>query len=362
MSPHSGSVASARTAAWLSRAYERHGRAVFAYAFHLAGERGEAERLSVAVFVEAHRVLAAGGSIGRPRVWLLTRVRDRAPILPHDRRGGTLRHLPPAGVREITAVRAELARLEPPGEDALVLRQWCGLRPAEIAAVLGVPTRVVRRALAEWARAARPRGGRTTRRVASAVAAAGIGVAAADLRAGVPKALASTVPGFTAGSTTAAAGLGAVPLAAGALKAGVAVAAAAAAIGAAHTVAPALPTPWSGGDAHRSGSPPTAAKPSGGYHGGGSRRHRHAGGKPGRAGAHPSKPSHPAKPAHPSTPAHPAQPTHPSKPAHPAHPTHPAKPAKPTHPTHPTRPSKPANPGNPSGPGTPSHPGKPAKP
>jgi len=97
-------VAPARSAAWLSRAYARHGEAVFAYAFHLTGERGEAERLTVAAFVDAHRVLVAGGSLRRPRVWLLRRAAERAPILPHDRRGGTVRHLPPVGGRDRKSV------------------------------------------------------------------------------------------------------------------------------------------------------------------------------------------------------------------------------------------------------------------
>ena len=92
-------MAPAKTAAWLSRAYERHGEAVFAYAFHLTGERDEAERLSIAVFMDAHDIIRAGGSIRRVRVWLLQRVHERAPILPHDRRGGTVRHLPPAGAQ-----------------------------------------------------------------------------------------------------------------------------------------------------------------------------------------------------------------------------------------------------------------------
>jgi DNA-directed RNA polymerase specialized sigma24 family protein len=35
-------VATSKTAAWFSRAYERHGEAVFAYAFHLTGARDEA--------------------------------------------------------------------------------------------------------------------------------------------------------------------------------------------------------------------------------------------------------------------------------------------------------------------------------
>ena len=94
-------MAPSKTAAWLSRAYERHGEAVFAYAFHVTGARDEAERLSVAAFMDAHDVVADGGSVRHARVWLLRRVYDRAPILPHDRRGGPLRHLPPAGGHEV---------------------------------------------------------------------------------------------------------------------------------------------------------------------------------------------------------------------------------------------------------------------
>jgi hypothetical protein len=54
--------------------------------------------------MDAHDVVADGGSVRQVRVWLLRRVHDRAPILPHDRRGGPLRHLPPPGGRGLTSV------------------------------------------------------------------------------------------------------------------------------------------------------------------------------------------------------------------------------------------------------------------
>ena len=342
---------------------------MFAYAFHLTGARDEAERLSVAVFMDAHDMVAAGGTIRAVRVWLLMRVHGRAPILPHDRRGGSVRHLPPPGGHGITSMRAELALLDPPVEDALVLRQWCGLRPAEIATVLGVTPGEVRRALREEGAAAGR--GRSPRRMAALVAGAGVGIAAAEMRAGVPKALAATVPGFGAGSAGTAAGAGAIPLIAGVAKGTLVVAAAAAAIGAAHTVAPRVAIPWPGGGGHSSGSG-ARSQPSG-LHG-----HRHTGGKqggrpggnggkgshPGRPGdpskhSHPSKPAHPA---HPAKPAHPSHPSHPSKPAHPAKPvkpSHPAKPTRPTKPTHPARPVKPSHPAQPAGPSEPAEPSNP---
>jgi DNA-directed RNA polymerase specialized sigma24 family protein len=358
-------VAPAKTAAWLGRAYERHGEVVYAYAFHLTGARDEAERLSVAAFMDAHGAVAGGASIRGARVWLLRRVHERAPILPHDRRGGTVRHLPPAGASAMTAVRAELARLEPPAEEALVLRQWCGLRPAEIAAVLGVPAARVRRALREDdAAAAR---GRSARHMAAVVAGAGVGIAAAEMRAGVPQALASTVPGFAAGSAGGAAGIGMLPFAAAALKAAVVVGAAAAAIGTAHAVAPDLATPWrgGGGGGHESGqASQRTGDGSGTPHRAGAGGNGGKGSKPARS-HHPSKPAKPGKPAkpqHPSHPAHPTAPTHPTKPSHPAKPAKPTHPAHPTHPTNPRHPAKPTRPAKPTEPSKPGHPAKPAKP
>jgi hypothetical protein len=317
---------------------------VFAYSFHLTGARDEAERLSVAAFMDAHDMVAAGGSIRAVRVWLLMRVHGRGPILPRDRRGGAGRHLPLADGCGIASTPAEL---DPPGEDALVLAQWCGLRPAEIAIVLGMTAGEVRRAL-RGDRAAALRG-RSTRRLAALGAGAGVGIAAAEMRAGVPKALAATVPGFGAGSAGTAAGIGAIPLAAGVAKATLVAAAAAAAIGAVHTVAPGVSIPWPGGVGGHSSSGGTGS-PSG------SHGRTHAGGKHGGAGSHPAKPGNPSKRSHPSKPAHPV---HPSRPDHPGHPGHPAKPPHPSRPSHPTHPSKPAGPSHPSQPSKRAQPSKP---
>jgi hypothetical protein len=282
---------------------------VFAYSFHLTGARDEAERLSVAAFMDAHDMVAAGGSIRAVRVWLLMRVHGRAPILPRDRRGGAARHLALADGRGIASTPAGL---DPLGEDALVLTQWCGLRPAEVAIVLGM-------------------------------------TAAAERRAGVPKALAATVPGFGAGSAGTAAGIGAIPLAAGVAKATLVAAAAAAAVGAVHTVAPGVSIPWPGGAGGHSSSSGTGS-PSG------SHGRTHAGGKHGGAGSHPAKSGNPSKRSHPSKPAHPVHPSHPDRPGHPAHPAKPTHPSRPSHPTHPSKPAKPSHPSQPSKRAQPSKP------
>src|SRR5690242_6639106 len=192
----------ARASAGLRRAYDAHGEAVASYAYHVTGDRGEAERLAIGVFQAAHRQLADGRRLGPVRVWLLREVRRRAPILPRDRRGG-VRLLPEVGGRELTALRAQLWRLPLDQQDALVLRHWCGLRPRAIARVVGAPAGDVRLALgaAETAVGGVPPRRRGRRRLAGTVAGTAA-LVGAQVRGGTTSALASTVPGF-AGSAAA---------------------------------------------------------------------------------------------------------------------------------------------------------------
>jgi DNA-directed RNA polymerase specialized sigma24 family protein len=364
----------ARATAWLECAYARHGLAVSSYAYHLTGDREEAERLTASVFEEAHRRRLGGRAVRRPRVWLLRRLHTTAPILPRDRRGGLVRQLPEHDARELTALRGQIWRLPLDQQGAFVLSHWCGLRPWDVARVLGLPARQVRVALRqaeaamgeEFAPAARRRG-------AAVAVGASMAVTAAQVRAGGSKALAATVPGFGGGASTAA-GAGSIPLVAAAGKVAVAAVVAATATvagavvehhvgslgGRPHVASPSVtahhavhgstprqhtPAPSGGSQpARKTPTPLPKRKPS-----------RHS--KPGRpstpvhgsGSGHPTPPSHPSHPTHPSHPSHPTHPSKPHKPhkQHPTHPTHPSKPHKPhaTHPTHPTHPAKPDKPG-----------------
>jgi DNA-directed RNA polymerase specialized sigma24 family protein len=352
----------ARATAWLERAHARHGLAVSSYAYHLTGDREEAERLTASVFEGAHRRRLDGRAVRRPRVWLLHRLHETAPILPRDRRGELVRRLPEHGARELTSLRGQIWRLPLDQQGAFVLSRWCGLRPRDVARVLGLPARQVRIALHE-AEAAVGEGYAPTRRRRGAAVAVGASMAltAAQVRAGGSKALAATVPGFSGGASSAA-GAGSIPLVmAGKVTVAAVVVATATVAGAVveHDMGSlgarphlALPSASAHHHAHSGsarpgtlgtsdGSPPAATTPTP---------------RPGREPGHHAKSGRPSKPAHGSRPAHPSHPSHPTHPAHPSHPTHPSHPARPPkthkqHPTHPTHPAKPAKPAKPDRPG-----------
>ena len=339
----------ARATAWLEGAYARHGLAVSSYAYHLTGDREEAERLTASVFEEAHRRRLDGRAVRRPRVWLLRRLHVTAPILPRDRRGGLVRRLPERSARELTSLRGQIWKLPLDQQGAFVLSRWCGLRPRGIARVLGIPARQVRIALreAEAAVGEEFAPGRRGRGAAAAVGAS-MALTAAQVRAGGSKALAAAVPGFSGGAGTAA-GAGSIPLVLAGKVAVAAVVAGTATIAGAvveHDVGslgarPHLALPTASAH-HRAHAAPVSRRSAGGSDG--SRRDSTTPTplpKPTRS--HHAKPGRPTKPAPGSGSRHPSHPSHPSHPpaSHKQHPTHP------THPTHPAKPSKPAKPDKP---------------
>ena len=145
----------------LGELYDRHGRAAYALARAIVGERADADEVVVDVFGQAWRAAAqfepARGSVGS---WLATIARTRALDLvrARGRRSRALERaasLSEDGVQEPTdrdVERAEarrlvtgaLADLPPPQRRAIELAYFGGLSQSEIAAQLGEPLGTVK--------------------------------------------------------------------------------------------------------------------------------------------------------------------------------------------------------------------------
>src|SRR5947209_760109 len=65
--------------------YAEHGGSAYAFAYHLAGSREDAEDLVQIAFLAAYRALVRGEQLVNPRAWLLTTVKRRALNLRRDR-------------------------------------------------------------------------------------------------------------------------------------------------------------------------------------------------------------------------------------------------------------------------------------
>ena len=126
--------------------YAEHGGAAYAFAYHLAGNREDAEDLVQIAFLAAYRALMRREQLVNPRAWLLTTVKRRALNLRRDRHElaasdqiETLAGADEAGwdsdVR-VAQVRASLWALPEQQHQAFVLRHWSGLSHAEIASVM----------------------------------------------------------------------------------------------------------------------------------------------------------------------------------------------------------------------------------
>jgi len=249
----------------LSELYREFAPAAYRFALHLSGRREDAEDIVQFAFLQAHRTIVAGGRLENPRAWLMTTVRRRWLTILRDRHDIPVEPAvlePLAAGRdatyagdgeELAAVRANLWALPEQQHQAFVLRHWSGLSHQEIAAVLettpsAVESLLVRARVAlvadrdldpDCAEARRRLAGSETlsdrlsghlrscarcRTARSRLARAG-GIAAALAlapRMHVADAIASTVPGFSAGA--ASAGLhsagGAAGLAGGGTSAG----------------------------------------------------------------------------------------------------------------------------------------------
>lgn len=221
--------------------------AVYRFAFHLCGRREDAEDVTQFVFLQAHRTLASGTVLEHPRAWLMTAakrrwltiLRDRhdTPVDPASLEFDDRRDPSPDADHELRDVRANLWALPEQQHQAFVLRHWSGLSYQEIAEVLGTTAAAVesllvrarasllrdrdqagecagvRRALERdrgltaqmrdhLAGCSRCRTARTRLAQVAGIA----GVLALAPRQHVAEALASTLPGFSAGAAAPAGG------------------------------------------------------------------------------------------------------------------------------------------------------------
>jgi RNA polymerase sigma factor (sigma-70 family) len=138
------------TTATLAELYDRHGRAVWAYARALVWRRDEAEDLVAEAFLALARRLKQEGPPLDPLGYLLSCVRSRVADVARHRRTVGRRRLPRpmAPLRpDQDAVREELRakileairRLEAPLAEAVALHALAGLTFEEAARLAGVP-------------------------------------------------------------------------------------------------------------------------------------------------------------------------------------------------------------------------------
>ena len=225
--------------------YAAEAAAVFRFAYHVCGNRADAEDLLQTAFLELHRFLLRGDEPANPRAWLVVVVKRRAFNLRRDRRdapsdqletlAGAIAEAPDAS-DQLAKVRATLWSLPEAQHQAFVLRHWSGLSYDEIASVLSTTPAAVESLLVRSRAAVMAEDGAdeaciavrerlcegaplaplqmrhldTCRRCSTARSrlAQATGIAAAMLlvpRAHVAQALASTIPGFTAKAAMAGA-------------------------------------------------------------------------------------------------------------------------------------------------------------
>ena len=235
--------------AQLTELYREHSAAVYRFVFHLCGRREDAEDITQFAYLQAHRTLASGTVLEHPRAWLMTAAKRRWLTILRDRHDTPVdpttleldghREPSPDADQELRDVRANLWALPEQQHQAFVLRHWSGLSYHEIAEVLETtPAAVesllvraratlvrdreeagecvgVRRALEadrgltaqmreHLSGCVRCRTARTRLAQVAGIAA----VLALAPRQHVAEALASTVPGFSAGAATSAVPVG----------------------------------------------------------------------------------------------------------------------------------------------------------
>src|SRR4051812_49088270 len=129
--------------------YERHHHTVSVICRALLRDRTEAEDAAQQTFLAAHRALLNGVAPRAPAAWLaaiarnecLARIKSRMrEPLPIDVQAVGTDDPVAAAVRraDLAALRRAIASLPPQQRDAVVLREFAGLRYDELAAALGV--------------------------------------------------------------------------------------------------------------------------------------------------------------------------------------------------------------------------------
>jgi RNA polymerase sigma-70 factor (ECF subfamily) len=182
--------------------YRRHAATVYRYAWHMLGDREDAEDATQAAFLSVHAALADGTVVREPQAWVLRIARNEclARIEARMRRPLTASlddvvgevSTPAPSVPRAVELRSDLAaagdalgRLPAAQREAYVMREWLGLSTAEVAVSLGTTAIAVdgllgraRRELVRVLGAAEESGAAGCRRTCEALAAGAVDRAA----------------------------------------------------------------------------------------------------------------------------------------------------------------------------------------
>jgi RNA polymerase sigma factor (sigma-70 family) len=197
--------------------FERHSKRIYAYCMHVTRDRGDAEDAVQTTFLNAHRALQRGVRPEYEYAWLhtiaknacrtLQRAKGRRAPIAGDVDVDTIPVHGDDGADELRALLAEaLAELPETQRRAVVLREWHGLTPIEIAPRLGLS---VQATYAVLSRARRSLANALTTTVRGPLSALQLGALGDLLRA------AKALLGSTAAKTAAAAGVATVTVGVG---------------------------------------------------------------------------------------------------------------------------------------------------
>jgi RNA polymerase sigma-70 factor (ECF subfamily) len=137
--------------------FERHGRSVEAFAFHLAGSRADAEDLSQSTWMQALESLSSYRGRGSFRAWLHgialnlyndqgRRSRVATVSLDEEQAGPAVGDDPHRALEQsmaMSALRAALDSLGSANREVLILAKIQGLKHQEIATILNCPVGTV---------------------------------------------------------------------------------------------------------------------------------------------------------------------------------------------------------------------------
>jgi RNA polymerase sigma-70 factor (ECF subfamily) len=198
--------AAAEAAATTRALFEQHGRMVLAICRSLLRNAAEAEDAAQDTFLSAHRSLLAGHGPRKPHAWLATiarnecraRLRSAQPMVEYveSEDPGPDQDAVAAERAVVDELKAAISDLPPRQRESVVLREFYGLSPREVAAAMDLATPVVDALLFRARRRLRQQ--LTALREAGAIAV--------TLQQAVREALERAIPGFEASSGVATTG------------------------------------------------------------------------------------------------------------------------------------------------------------